>query len=87
MAMRRTLGSSEGPLGTAQERKVPSCSSRRSKCRWLAACFWMTKRSALEGTTLASLPDGSAVWEKSRISWYLASLVATTAGSGFGLTC
>src|ERR1700761_4309032 len=71
--MRLSFGSSDGPLGTAQDRKVPSYSRRRSKCRWLAACFWMTNRSASEGTTLASFPDGSPVWEKSRISWYLAS--------------
>src|SRR6185312_14919425 len=88
--MRRSLGSSEGPLGTAQERKVPSYSSRKSKCRWLAACFWMTKRSACEGTTFASAPEGSAVCDKSRICWYLASLVATTVllrlGIGFQRT-
>src|ERR1700761_9205853 len=76
--MRRSFGSSEGPFGTAQDLNVPSYSRRRSKWRWLAACFWITKRSALDGTTLASFPDGSAVCEKSRISWYLASLLAAT---------
>src|ERR1700761_6437734 len=76
--MRRSFGSSDGPFGTAQDRNVPSYSKRRSKCRWLAACFWMTKRSAFDGTTTAPLPVGSAVCEKSRISRYLASLDRAT---------
>src|SRR5207253_9367878 len=59
----------------AHDLKTPSYSSRKSKCRWLAACFWMTKRSRSDGTTLASPPEGSAVRPKSRICWYRASLV------------
>ena len=70
------------PFGTAQDRNVPSYSRRRSKCRWLAACFWMTKRSARDGTIVAFSPDGSAVREKSRFSWYLASFVGAMASSG-----
>jgi hypothetical protein len=30
----------------------------------------------LDGAALASRPEGSAVWEKSRIPWYLSSFVA-----------
>src|ERR1700761_3538420 len=82
--MRRSFGSNEGPFGTAQDRNVPSYSRRRSKCRGLAACFRMTKRRAFDGTTLASSPDGSAVCEKSRMPWYLASFVAAMMCSDSG---
>ncbi len=39
----------------------------------MAACFWMTKRSLGEGSTLAA-PLGSAVTPKSRMDWYFSSL-------------
>src|SRR5687768_5682643 len=52
---------------------VPSSSRRRSKWRWLAACFWMTKRSEpFGGAGGAASPEGSAVYEKSRLRRYSA---------------
>src|SRR3954463_12707452 len=52
------------PFGTAHERRTPSCSRRRSQCRRVAECSWMTKR----GRSLISTPPpaGSGVSEKSR---------------------
>src|SRR5512142_1977816 len=77
MASRFTVGSRLGPLGTAQLFITPSSSRRKSKWRWLAACFWMTKRSLLRALSSraddGSLPDGSAVREKSRLRLYSAS--------------
>src|SRR5688500_10577137 len=72
MARRFTDGSVLGPFGTAQLFITPSSSSRRSKCRCDAACFWITKRrwAAAGGP---SSPEGSAVFVKSRFFLYSAS--------------
>ena len=61
-------GSSEGPLGTAQLRSVPSHSSRKSQCRRRAACFCTTKMSFLPLAALRALCEGSAVFLKSRLA-------------------
>src|SRR4051794_29606198 len=44
IARRLSRGSMDGPFGTAQDLNVPATSSRKSKCRLVAWCCWMTKR-------------------------------------------
>src|SRR3954463_3874772 len=63
------------PFGTAHERRTPSCSRRRSQCRRVAECSWITKR----GRSAASVvpPDGSGVALKSRFCSYSRSFLAT----------
>src|SRR5699024_5222227 len=46
-ARRLCCGSVGGPFGRAQETSTPSCSSRKSQCRVLAWCSWMTKLRSL----------------------------------------
>src|SRR3954467_3855659 len=41
-ANRRTPTSSETPFGTAHDAATPACSRRRSQCRFVAWCSWMT---------------------------------------------
>jgi hypothetical protein len=48
-ASRRTLGSSDGPLGTAHERRTSPTWIRRSKCSVVASWSWTTKRDAVTG--------------------------------------
>src|SRR3954466_15081455 len=63
------------PFGTAHERRTPSCSRRRSQCRRVALCSWMTKR----GSSAVSVepPAGSGVPLKSRFRSYSRSFLAT----------
>src|SRR4051812_11963346 len=63
------------PFGIAQLRRTPSCSRRRSQCRRVAECSWMTKR----GSSAVSVapPAGSGVAEKSRFRSYSRSFLAT----------
>src|SRR4051812_37293442 len=63
------------PFGIAHDRRTPSCSSRRSQCRRVAECSWMTNL----GRSLVSTPPpaGSGVAEKSRFLSYSRSFLAT----------
>src|SRR3954451_2918456 len=63
------------PFGTAQLRRTPSCSRRRSQWRRVAECSWMTKRgsSAVSPTP----PAGSGVDLKSRFRSYSRSFFGT----------
>src|SRR5919112_956710 len=74
-ALRFSSGSCGMPFGTAQLRRTPSCSSRRSQCRRVAECSWITKRgSSAEGSAVP--PRGSGVPENSRFSSYCRSFLA-----------
>src|SRR5216117_3004512 len=57
-ARRLSAGSREGPLGTAHDFNTPSISSRRSKWRRVAACWWTMNRRP---GAAAIAPDGSGV--------------------------
>src|SRR5690606_15228752 len=70
-ASRFSPGSRLGPLGRAQLFSTPSCSSRRSKWSWLAACLCMMY-SRPPGA-VPGVPDGSGVRAKSRLRRYSAS--------------
>ena len=48
-------GRARGPWAPPRTGRSPSYSSRRSKCRWLAACFWITKRRRFRGQDLGVL--------------------------------
>ncbi len=62
------------PFGTAQLFSTPSFSSRRSKCRRLAWCSWITKRGAPPlGSPQLDSGIGSGVIELVRIERYAAS--------------
>src|SRR4051812_19166302 len=63
------------PFGIAHDSSTPSCSSRRSQCRRVAECSWMTKR----GRSLVSVlpPAGSGVALKLRLRSYSRSFLAT----------
>src|SRR2546423_13739237 len=50
-ASRLSAGSRDGPLGTAHDFNTPSSSSRRSKWRRVAACWWTVKRGPGAGGT------------------------------------
>src|SRR5689334_4336775 len=56
-ASRRTAGSSEGPLGTAQERSTGPAWMRRSKCSVVASWSWTTNRDAVTCPTLPVAGD------------------------------
>ena len=70
-ANRLVSRSSGGPLGTAQETSTPECSRRKSQCRLLAWCSWITKLgSSPSGASRSrggSAGTGSAVRSGSRI--------------------
>src|SRR3954449_2550190 len=63
------------PFGTAHERRTPSCSRRRSQCRRVAECSWITKR----GSSAVSVepPAGSGDALKSRFRSYSRSFFGT----------
>ena len=50
------LGVSGRPFGTAHEASAPSRSRRRSQCRRLALCSWITKRGAALARSLPRRP-------------------------------
>src|SRR4051794_8415468 len=62
------------PFGTAHERSTPSCSRRRSQCRRVAECSWITKRGSSEPFPLP--PRGSGVSENCRFFSYSSSFFA-----------
>src|SRR3712207_801883 len=75
-ALRLTPGSFGSALGMANETSTPSRSRRRSQCRRVAWCSWMTKRppSSPSGT---SEGRGSGVAPALRFLRYVSSLSAT----------
>src|SRR4051794_4111669 len=60
------------PFGIAQLIRTPSCSSRRSQCRRVAECSWMTNLGRAPAAGFRP-PDGSGVSENSRFRSYSAS--------------
>src|SRR4051812_8137860 len=70
------------PFGTAQLRRTPSCSSRRSQWRGVAESSGMTKRGRSAGS--AAPPAGSGVSSSFRLRSYSASFLAGTAGTMTG---
>src|SRR3954470_12273690 len=69
------------PFGIPQLRRTPSCSSRRSQCRRVAECSWMTKRGRsavgeLAGWRVGWTPGSGVSW-KSRFRSYSRSFLAT----------
>src|SRR5436305_11922437 len=57
------------PLGTAHDTRTPSRSGRRSQCRLVAWCSWMTKRRWSPPPFFLA-PEGSGVFLKSRFRSY-----------------
>src|SRR3954453_17207553 len=74
-ARRLSFGSSGRPLGIAHDASAPSCSRRRSQCRRVAWCSWMTKRGW--SAVAAGAPAGSGVASKSRFVRYVFRRSAT----------
>ena len=66
-ARRLTSVSSGGPFGTAQETSTPSCSRRKSQCRWEASCSPMTKIGSPSRGWGAASGTGSPVLSLSRM--------------------
>ena len=66
-ARRLTSVSSGGPFGTAQETSTPSCSRRKSQCRWEASCSPMTKIGSPARGAGAASGTGSPVLSLSRM--------------------
>src|SRR6266487_2434749 len=64
-ASRLSAGSRDGPLGTAHDFNTPSSSSRRSKWRRVAACWWTMKRRP---GAAATDPEGSGVRSAERLA-------------------
>src|SRR5688572_5532898 len=77
-ARRFSLGSSDGPFGTAHDLSTPSHSRRKSKCRRRAECCWTTNSS---GPVRAAGADGggSGVASNVRLEEYSRSEAASPA--------
>src|SRR5689334_12074667 len=83
-ARRLSLGSYDGPLGTAHDRRTPSISRRRSKWSRRAACLWtMNNRPG----TVETVPIGSGVVSGDRLARYALRLSTWGSSSLLGVTC
>src|SRR5215210_1216017 len=76
-ASRFSSGCAGMPFGSAHDAATPSCSRRRSQCRWLASCSWITNRplpAALPRFAFGapSSPEGSGVSSNLRLALYFA---------------
>ena len=60
-ASRFSSGWAGTPLGSAHEASTPSRSRRRSQCRWLAWCSWITNRVPVAAAAVSPPPPGSGV--------------------------
>src|SRR5918992_3143426 len=69
MASRFSLGSVDGPLGTAQDFRTPAASRRTSQCIEVASCCWITNRGAPRRDR-PRRPAGSGVLRRSRFRRY-----------------
>src|SRR5215831_1794550 len=73
----------DGPFGTAHERRTPSISRRRSKCKRRAACLWTTNRRPGAADTV---PIGSGVVSGDRLARYALRLSTCRSSSLLAVT-